>query len=97
MAPAPTRAGSVRPIPAMRTWAARTTRAPADAAFRRTAKRICPELKVLTDVPGREPETLLAESVLCEMVTDEHCAAQRVERLGWALVDAEQKQRAAHT
>jgi hypothetical protein len=31
------------------------------------------------------------------LITDEHCAAQLVERLGRALVYAEQKKRATHT
>jgi hypothetical protein len=35
--------------------------------------------------------------VPCEVITHEHCAAQLVERVGWALVYAEQKKRQPHT
>jgi hypothetical protein len=55
-----------------------------------------PRVEVLTEVPGRDPETLLSEHVPAEMVTDEHYADQLVERMGWALVDAERHERAIH-
>jgi hypothetical protein len=53
-----------------------------------------PRVQVLTEVPGREAETLLTEHVPSEMLANEHYADQLVERMGWALVDAEQKERA---
>jgi hypothetical protein len=53
-------------------------------------------VEVLTEVPGREPDALLTEHVPSEMLANEHYAAQLVERLGWALVDAEQQEQAIH-
>jgi hypothetical protein len=44
---------------------------------------------VLTEMPGRDPETLLTEHVPSEMFANGHYADQLVERMGWALVDAE--------
>jgi hypothetical protein len=55
-----------------------------------------PRVEVLTDVPGRDPEILLTEHVPSEMLADEHYADQLVERMGWALVDAEQHEHAIH-
>ena len=55
-----------------------------------------PLVEVLTEVPGRDAETLLTEHVPSEMLANEHYAAQLVERLGWALVDAEQQEQAIH-
>jgi ribonucleotide reductase beta subunit family protein with ferritin-like domain len=46
-------------------------------------------LQVLTEMPGHDPE-LLTERVPSEMLADEHHADQLVERMGWALLDAEQ-------
>jgi hypothetical protein len=51
-----------------------------------------PRVEVLTEVPGRDAETMLTEHVPSEMLTDEHYAGQLVERMGWALVDAEQRE-----
>jgi hypothetical protein len=45
-------------------------------------------------VPGRDPETLLTEHVPSEMLANEHYADELVERMGWALVDAEQQEQA---
>jgi hypothetical protein len=53
-----------------------------------------PRVKVLTEVPGRDPETLLTEHVPSEMLANDHYADQLVERMGWALVDAEQQEQA---
>jgi hypothetical protein len=53
-----------------------------------------PRVEVLTEVPGHDPETLLTEHVPSEMLADEHYADQLVERMGWALVDAEQQEQA---
>jgi hypothetical protein len=55
-----------------------------------------PRVEVLTEVPGRDPETLLTEHVPSEMLANEHYAAQLVERLGWAPVDVEQQEQAIH-
>jgi hypothetical protein len=51
-----------------------------------------PRVEVLTEVPGRDPETVLTEHVPSEMLANEHYADQLVERLGWALADAEQQE-----
>lgn len=48
-----------------------------------------PRVEVLADTPGRETETLLKERVPAEMLQDDHYAAQLVQRVGWALADAE--------
>jgi hypothetical protein len=53
-----------------------------------------PRVEVLTDVPGHNAETMLTERVPSEMLSDEHYADQLVERMGWALLDAEQRERA---
>jgi hypothetical protein len=55
-----------------------------------------PRVEVLTEVPGRDPETLLSEHVPAEMLGDEHYADQLIERMGWAVVDAERHERAIH-
>jgi hypothetical protein len=55
-----------------------------------------PRVEVLTEVLGRDPETLLSEHVPAEMLADEHYADQLVERMGWALVDAERHELAIH-
>ena len=51
-----------------------------------------PRVEVLTEVPGRDPETVLTEHVPSEMLANEHYADQLVERLGCALADAEQQE-----
>lgn len=48
-----------------------------------------PRIQVLSEVAGRAPEVMLTEHVPAEMFTDAHYAGQLVERMGWALVDAE--------
>lgn len=45
-------------------------------------------------MPGRDPETRLIEHVPSDMLANGHDAAQLVHRLGSALVDAEQRERA---
>jgi hypothetical protein len=54
-----------------------------------------PRVEVLTESPGHDPETLLTEHVPSEMLANEHYADQLVERIGWALVDAEQREQAS--
>jgi hypothetical protein len=53
-----------------------------------------PRVQVLTEVPGRAQEVMLTEHVPSEMFANEHYADQLVERMGWALADAEAKERA---
>ena len=53
-----------------------------------------PRVEVLTDVQGHDHEVLLTERVPAEMFADEHYADQLVERMGWALVDAERQEQA---
>ena len=53
-----------------------------------------PRVEVLAEVRGRNPETLLSEHVPAEMLADEHHADKLVERLGWALVDAQRAEQA---
>jgi hypothetical protein len=53
-----------------------------------------PRIQVLTDVPGRDAETMLTERVPAEMFADQHYADQLVQRMGWALVDAEHREQA---
>jgi hypothetical protein len=55
-----------------------------------------PRVEVLTEVPGRDPVTLLTEHVPSGVLAGEHYAAQLVERLGWALADAEREEQAIH-
>jgi hypothetical protein len=53
-----------------------------------------PRIEVLTEVQGHDAEILLTERVPSEMLGDEHYADQLVERMGWALVDAERLEHA---
>ena len=53
-----------------------------------------PRVEVLTEVPGRDAEILLTERVPSEMLVNEHYADQLVQRMGWALVDAERREQA---
>jgi hypothetical protein len=51
-----------------------------------------PRVQVLTEVRGRTHEVMLTEHVPAEMHRNEHYADQLVERMGWALVDAEEQE-----
>jgi hypothetical protein len=51
-----------------------------------------PRVQVLIEVQGRAQEVMLTEHVPSEMFADEHYADQLVERMGWALVDAEHRE-----
>jgi hypothetical protein len=53
-----------------------------------------PRIQVVTEVQGRAHEVMLTEHVPSEMFANEHYADQLVERMGWALVDAEAKEQA---
>ncbi len=52
-----------------------------------------PRVEVLSEVQGRDSEVMLTEHVPSEMFNDEYYGDQLVERMGWALVDAEQRER----
>jgi hypothetical protein len=52
-----------------------------------------PIVQVLTEVRGQAHEVMLTERVPSEMFANEHYADQLVERMGWALVDAEDEER----
>ena len=54
-----------------------------------------PRIQVLSEVAGRNAEVMLTERVPAEMLADDHYAVQLVERMGWALVDAENHERKA--
>ena len=53
-----------------------------------------PRVEVLSEVQGRDHEAMLSEHVPAEMFANEHYADQLVERMGWALVDAEHQEQA---
>ena len=53
-----------------------------------------PVVQVLTEMQGRAHAVMLSEHVPSEMFANEHYADQLVERMGWALVDAENEERA---
>jgi len=53
-----------------------------------------PRVQVLTEAPGRAHQVMLTEHVPSEMFANEHYADQLLERMGWALVDAEQQEQA---
>jgi len=55
-----------------------------------------PRVEVLTEIPGRDHEAVLTEHVPSEMLANDYYADQLVERMGWALVDAEQQEHAIH-
>lgn len=49
-----------------------------------------PRVQVLSEVQGHDHEVMLSEHVPSGMFADEHYADQLVERMGWALLDAEE-------
>lgn len=53
-----------------------------------------PRVQVVTEVRGRAEMVMLTEHVPAEMFANEHYADQLVERMGWALVDAEEHEQA---
>jgi hypothetical protein len=53
-----------------------------------------PRVQVLTEVQGRTHEVMLTEHVPAEMLANERYADQLVERMGWALADAEEHEQA---
>ena len=48
-----------------------------------------PRIQVLADVPGRDAQVMLTEYVAAELLRDDYDAGQLVQRMGWALADAE--------
>jgi hypothetical protein len=52
-----------------------------------------PIVQVLTEMQGHADAVMLTEHVPSEMFADEHYADQLVERMGWALRDAESEER----
>ena len=46
------------------------------------------------EAPGRAHQVILTEHVPSEMFANEHYATQLLERMGWALVDAEEQEQA---
>lgn len=57
-----------------------------------------PRIIVTTDpAEQRETPVLLEERVYSVHLADDHSAAQLIERLGWAITDAEDTQRAEQT
>jgi hypothetical protein len=53
-----------------------------------------PRVEVLSEIPGREDEVLLVEQAPSKKLVTEHYAEELVARMGWALVDAEQREQA---
>ena len=53
-----------------------------------------PRVEVLSDAPGGDHDVMLSEHVPSGMFADEHYAVQLVERMGWALLDAEEHEQA---
>ena len=54
-----------------------------------------PRVQVLTEeAQGRGEKVMLTEHVPSEMFANEHYADQLVERMGWALADAEEEEQA---
>lgn len=51
-----------------------------------------PRVAVLIDVPGQAPEPILSERIPPALLEDEHYAAQLVQRMGWAIVDADERE-----
>jgi hypothetical protein len=56
-----------------------------------------PRVEVVSEVQGRDYEVMLSEPVPLEMFANEHYAAQLVDRMGWALIDAEEQEQAIRT
>jgi hypothetical protein len=54
-----------------------------------------PRVEVITEVSGHDPEVLLDEHVSPDVLADSYYADQLVERIGWALNDAETKEQTA--
>ena len=55
-----------------------------------------PRVDAPTEVSGRDPEATLTEHPPSDMLANEHHADHPVERVGWALADAEQPVSTSH-
>jgi hypothetical protein len=55
-----------------------------------------PGVQLLNAVTTRDPEAVLTDHVPSEMLANEHDADQLVDRIGWALVDADQQINESH-
>lgn len=51
-----------------------------------------PRVQVVSEVQGRAHKVMLSEHVPWGMFSDGHYADQLVERVGWALLDAEEQE-----
>ena len=54
-----------------------------------------PKIIVITEAKGSEGTITLEERVVAAHLEDDHTAAQLVERVGWAILDAEDAERAS--
>jgi hypothetical protein len=54
-----------------------------------------PKIIVISESRGSEGTVTLEERVVAAHLEDEHSAAQLVERVGWAILDAEDAERAS--
>ena len=54
-----------------------------------------PKIIVISESKGREGTITLEEHVVAAHLEDDHSAAQLVERVGWAILDAEDAERAS--
>ena len=70
----------------------------ANITERSTRENLMARIIVTTDpTERRDAPVLLEESVYSAHLDSDHSAAQLVERLGWAITDAENTQRAEQT
>jgi hypothetical protein len=67
-------------------------------AIARLGKRLqgaqVPRAEVLSEVQGRDHKVMPTEHAPSEMLANEHYADHLVERIGWALVEAEEQEQA---
>jgi hypothetical protein len=54
-----------------------------------------PKIIVISESKGSEGTVTLEERVVAAHLEDHHSAAQLVERVGWAILDAEEAERAS--
>jgi hypothetical protein len=48
-----------------------------------------PRIEIRSETEGHKTKVMLSEHVPAGMLSDDHYADQLVERMGWAIVDAE--------
>ena len=57
-----------------------------------------PQILVMTDVPEKpESEVVYRERVALSDLESDHFSAQLVERMGWAMLDANEREHRPHT